>query len=65
MLDGDGISQISESSYKSATTTTSTSTDIGELDDQQTAHLMEQYVKKQEIVISILNFFRKSKLKLL
>ena len=42
VLDAEGISEISESSYKSATT----STDTQELDDLEMELVMEQYVKK-------------------
>ena len=42
VLDAEGISEISESSYKSATT----STDTQEMDDLEMELVMEQYVKK-------------------
>ena len=42
VLDAEGISQISESSNKSATT----STDTKEMDDQEMELVMEKYVQK-------------------
>ena len=59
VLDAEGISQISESSYKSATT----STDTQEMDDQEMELVMEKYVKKQDNANSMLNFFGRSKFK--
>ena len=59
VLDAEGISQISESSYKSATI----STDTQEMDEQEMEHVMEKYVKKQDNANSMLNFFGRSKFK--
>ena len=58
VLDAEGISQISESSYKSATT----STDTQDMDDQEMELVMGRSTsKKQDNANSMLIFFGRSK----
>ena len=59
VLDAEGLSQISEWSFKSATTLT----DTQEVDDQEMEFVMEKYVQKQDNASSMLNFFGRSKFK--
>ena len=59
VLDANDISQIGESSHKSATT----STDTQEMDNQEMELVMEKYVQKQDNAKSMLNFFGRSKFK--
>ena len=58
VLDAEGISQISESSYKSATT----STDTQEMDDQEMELVMEKYVQKTGQCQFNAKFLRKIKI---
>ena len=58
VLDAEGISQISESSYKSATT----STDTQEMDDQEMELVMEKYVQQTGQCQFNAKFLRKIKI---
>ena len=59
VLNAEGISQISESSYKSATT----STDTQEMDDQEMELVMEKYVQQTGQCQFNAKFLRKIKIK--
>ena len=58
VLDAEGISQISESSYKSATT----STDTQEMDNKEKEIVMEKYVQKTGHCHFNAKFLRKIKI---